>query len=118
MAKANLSSDNIISDGGVLYNAAYSSTATIISKVVDNHAARREKTTFHCHSTEDGTWIIYDVDEDGEQVQVISIPVTANVLSIYSHNHIALRMVSDFTPAASPGTLKIRAYTAGYGARS
>lgn len=112
--------ETTIYDGGKLFKGTYTTTNPIRSKVVDNRAARREKITFLCLSTQAGTLVISDIDEDGDTTQIVSQAVVANTLLIYSHNHVCLAAVCDFTPSAAPGTehLTIRAYAAGWGARS
>lgn len=115
----NTSTSNLIADGGVLLNTEYDSTDVMFTKVLDNHVNRRDKTSFYCYSSQAGTWIIYDVDEEDQGTQIILIPVTADTLSIYTHNHVSYLTVCTFQPsAATPGIVKIRGYTAGWGARS
>lgn len=118
MAFANTLADNLVADGGVLFRGAFTTTNLIRTKVLDNHAARREKTSLYCSSSQAGTWVIYDVDETGEARQIISIAVLADELSIYTHNHVAFMILCTFEPSVAPGNLTIRAYTSGYGARS
>lgn len=108
---------NLIKDGGTLFRGTYASTAIVRTKIVDNSQLKREKITLYCKSSQDGTWIIYDIDEAGVVSQFISIPVTANTLSVYSYNHIAYRLYTEFTPTSAPGTetLVIRGYAGGFG---
>lgn len=113
-----LANNNIFADSMSL-KRTYNSTAEIRTKVVTNRSLR-EKCTLYCSSTQNGTWVIYDVDEYGEANQIISIAVTGGTLSIYTHNHIAQNVFCSFTPSAAPGTenLTIRAFFGGAGIRS
>jgi len=109
----------LVPDGGVLFRGTFTTTAVIPTLLHDNAKIRREKATLYCRSSQNGTWIIYDVDEDNNIYSIQSIPIVAGTLSIYSHNHVFYRLYCTFTPGAAPGTetLMIRSYGAGYGAR-
>lgn len=101
--------------GGILLETSYASIATLPSLVLDNHA-QRVKCTLICDSSQNGTWIIYDVNERGGIAQIISITVTGGTLSFYTWNHIARWLYMTFTPAGvTPGTVMLRGYTGGFG---
>lgn len=110
------SATNLVSSG-IMLDASFSSTDTLQSKVLDN-TTLREKSTLLCDSSQNGTWVIFDVNEKGGIIQIISIPVTGGTFSVYTYNHIARRIYMTFTPAASPGTVMLRGYTGGFGIRS
>ena len=120
---ADLSTTNLVPDGGKLFDGTFTTTAIIPSKVLENSKNHRERTTLYCKCpTQNGTWIIYDIDEDNNESQIVSISTTAGQLTVYTYDHISHRIYSTFTPAASAGdgsdSVVIRGYVAGMGMRS
>jgi hypothetical protein len=119
---ADISTPNLVPDGGKLFRDTFNTTDTLPSKVLDNSKNHRERTTLYHLATQDGTWVIFDVDEEGEQTQIISISTTAGTLTVYTYDHISHMVYSEFTPSASAGDgsdlLTIRGYLAGIGMRS
>lgn len=111
---ADISAENLMGEGGTVYDSTYTTTAIIPTRSISN-PLKRERTTFSCLSSQNGTWIIYDVDRKGRRSQIISIPVTADTLSIYTHVHVLEYAWMTFTPAAGPGNAVIRAIPGGGG---
>lgn len=113
-----LSPGNVV-DVGILLNANFSTTALLVSKVLDNSKRLRDNTTSYCLCSQAGTWIIYDVDEKGNVAQIVSNPVTANTLTVYTYPHAIYRNYHTFTPSATTGSgtdfVIIRSYPVGYG---
>lgn len=118
MHHVSLDFSEILPDGGTVLRVVYNTTAIITSKTVTNRQLR-EKATFTCRSSQAGSWIIYDVDDAGEANEITTIPVVADSLSIYTHNHVMTGAYCTFTPAVAVAgdTLTVRALFGGAGAR-
>jgi len=109
-----ISITNLTPEGGFTFDGPFTTGAVVQTKVVSN-PLKRQRTTFYCLSDQNGTWVLYDVDRKGRRAQIASIPVTANTLSIYTHEHIMEYAWSTFAPGDFPGNLIIRVIPGGGG---
>lgn len=117
MATVDLSLDNIVVKGD-LFRGVYATTLAIGTKVLDNSLTSRERYTLYCASSQDGSWVIMDVDEKGQASVVKTVPVTGGKLYIENFDVVAYRVSCTFTPTTAPGTLVIRGYTGDHGTRN
>lgn len=114
------SAQNLVPDGGTLFRGAFSSTALIPTKILDNSKSIRERTTLYCMCpTQAGTWVIYDIDEKGNKNQLKSVATVANTLNVQNFDLVSYRIYCEFTPSATAGdgsdSVVIRGYCAGLG---
>lgn len=122
MAKVNLRANNVVEDGGfIIDDLVFNDTSEVSSKVSLN-LRHREKTTVYCYSpVSAGSLDIYDVDEKGNILLIMSRTIADDTMMIYTHNHVCHGIYCIFTPSASAGDdsdfIRVRVLHGGNGLR-